>query len=247
MKKRFFQILVLGAFLVSCSSLPEISLPQFGATPTFPSPVITRTSTPSQTPAPTQNLFATSTRTPLTYTPTVTSIGAERFTPTNTATLFPTAVLVTQAPPTLGFVTPGLPPGVSSGTYFTPESTGFLTVLTSSSVMYWNAGPCSPRNIEIVAFVQDTVNTDMVVLFTRLREKKNTLNVTRWNAGAIMLKEENGSYNYNIRTWNLRRYYYFREAWLEYQLVALDENRQETGRTPIYDRALSLVRCQPVQ
>jgi hypothetical protein len=62
-----------------------------------------------------------------------------------------------------------------------------------------------------------------------------------------MVEEENGSYNYNIRTWNLRRYYYFREAWLEYQLVALSVDGQETGRTPIYDRGLSLVRCQPVQ
>jgi hypothetical protein len=112
--------------------------------------------------------------------------------------------------------------------------------------MYWNAGPCSPRNIEISAFVQDTVNTDRVILFTRLREKKNTLNVTRWNAGAIMIKEENGSYSYNIRTFNLRRYYYFRDAWLEYQLVAFDTNLQETARTPIYDRNLSLTRCQPV-
>lgn len=113
--------------------------------------------------------------------------------------------------------------------------------------MYWNEGPCSPRNIKFSAFVADTVNTDKVLLFTRLREKRNTLNVTKWNAGALMVQEENGSFNYNIRTWNLRRYYYFREAWLEYQLVALDENLQETGRTPIYDRNITLARCQPVQ
>lgn len=244
--KKIMQILVLGVFLASCSSLPEITLPQFGATPTVPTIATTPTSEPSQTPAPTQNLFATSTRTPLTYTPTVTSIGAELFTPTSTATLFPTA-LPTRPGATQAGITPGLPPGVSSGTYFTPQSTGFLTILTSSSVMYWNEGPCSPRNIEISAFVADQANTDQVLLFTRLREKKNTLNITRWNAGAIMIKEENGSYNYNIRTFNLRRYYYFREAWLEYQLVALDVNRQETGRTPIYDRSLALARCQPVQ
>ncbi|MDQ2693217.1 MAG: hypothetical protein M3Y68_14355, partial [Chloroflexota bacterium] len=74
--KRFIQFLVLGTFLASCSSLPEISLPQLGATPTLP-PTATTTPTPSQTSLPTQDLFATSTRTPLTFTPTVTSIGAE--------------------------------------------------------------------------------------------------------------------------------------------------------------------------
>ena len=240
--KKFVQILVLGMFLVSCSSLPEINLPQLLASPTVPLPMDTLTPSPSPTPIPSQNLFATSTRTPLTFTPTVTSIGAELFTPTSTATLFPTQSVATPVPPTLG-----LPPGASSGTYFTPQSTGFLTILVSSNTMYWNEGPCSPRNIKISAFVEDTVNTDKVYLFTRLREKRNTLNVTRWNAGALMVQEENGSFNYNIRTFNLRRYYYFREAWLEYQLVALDVNRQETGRTPIYDRNLTLARCQPVQ
>jgi hypothetical protein len=241
MMKILVQFLLLGALLVGCAGLPEINLPSLGATPTSPPTVITPTPPPSETPVPTQNLFATSTSTPLTFTPTVTSIGAELFTPTNTATLFPTAG------PTRAPATPGAPSTASSGTYFTPESTGFLTILTSSSLMYWNEGPCSPRNIEISAFVTDAVNTDRVILFTRLREKKNTLNVTRWNAGAIMLTEENGSFTYNIRTFNLRRYYYFREAWLEYQLVAYDRNLQEIGRTPIYDRNLSLVRCQPVQ
>jgi hypothetical protein len=239
--KRLIQLLVLGALLVACSSLPGIELPPFLASPTVPPTVIPPTPSPSRTSIPTQNLFATSTSTPLTYTPTVTSIGAELFTATHTATLFPTPQ------PTQPFSTPALPPVADPGTYFTPQSTGFLTILTSTNVMYWNAGPCSPRNIEVSAFVEDTVNTDKVYLFTRLREKKNTLNVTRWNAGALMVEEENGSYNYNIRTWNLRRYYYFREAWLEYQLVALTVDGQETGRTPIYDRSLSLVRCQPVQ
>jgi len=114
--------------------------------------------------------------------------------------------------------------------------------------MYWNEGPCDPRNIKFSVVVEDVVNTNKVYLFTRLREKKNTLNVTRWNAGAWMIKDEsNGSFNYNLRTFNLRRYYYFKEAWLEYQLVALDKNQEEIGRTPIYDRDVTLVRCQPVQ
>ena len=240
--KKLIQLLVIGAFLGACSGLRGIKLPQFGATPTVPPVSDTPTAAPSSTPTPTQNLFATSTSTPLTFTPTVTMIGAELFTPTGSPTPFPT-----QSIPTILFVTPGLPAGPSDGTSFTPEATGFLTILTSSSIMYWNEGPCSPREIKFSVFVQDTVNTDKVLLFTRLREKRNTLNFTKWNSGAIMIKEENGSFSYSVHTWNLRRYYYFREAWLEYQLVALDENLQETGRTPIYDRNLSLAQCRPVQ
>src|ERR1043165_6260220 len=130
MMKKLFQILMLGIFLAGCSGLPNIKLPVLLTSPTSPAPVSTLTPFPTKTPIPTQNLFATSTPTPLTFTPTVTQIGAELFTPTNTPTPFPTAVLPTVAPPS----------GPSSSDYFTPKNPGFLSVLTSSSVIYWNAG-----------------------------------------------------------------------------------------------------------
>ena len=235
--KKLIYLFLLGTFLAGCSGgLPNISLPPFNVTPTPPGLAATPTPFMSATPIPTQNLFATSTSTPLTFTPTPTALGAELFTPTNTETAIPFDV-----------ATPGLPPDITSGDYFTPKNTGFLTVLISNNILYWNEGPCSPRDIKVSAFVEDLVNTDKVVLFMRLREKKNTLNVTEWGAGALMIKADNGSFNYDVHTWNLRRYYYFVDAWLEYQLVALTEDRQVIGRTPIYDRNLSLVRCRPVQ
>jgi hypothetical protein len=231
MKKNFY-IFILSIFLSGCASLSDLA--KIIATPTPIPPQTAPTVTPSITPAPTQNLFSTSTPTPLTFTPTVTEIGAENFTPTGT---------VTDEP----FPTPGLPPGILSGDYFTPVDTGFLAVLLSNNLMYWNEGPCMPREIKFSAFVADTVNTDKVLLFTRLREKKNTLNVTDWNSGAIMIKADNGSFNYKVHTWNLRRYYYFKEAYIEYQLVALTKKMEVIGRTQIYDRSASLVRCMPVQ
>lgn len=234
--KKLIYILLLGTFLASCSGgLPNINLPPFNVTATPPPPERTATPFISVTPIPTQNLFATSTSTPLTFTPTVTALGAELFTPTSTETDVPFDV-----------PTPGLPADAGSSDYFTPKNTGFLSVLISNNILYWNEGPCSPRDIKISAFVEDAVNTDKVVLFMRLREKKNTLNVTEWGAGALMIKADNGSFNYDVHTWNLRRYYYFVDAWLEYQLVAITQDRQIIGRTAIYDRNLSLVRCKPV-
>ncbi len=103
-----------------------------------------------------------------------------------------------------------------------------------------------PRDIKVSAFVEDTINTDKVLLFTRLREKKNTLNITKWNSGAIMIKADNGSFNYKIHTWNLRHYYYFKDAWLEYQLVSVTKNLEVIGRTQVYDRNISLTRCTPI-
>lgn len=227
--KKSIHILVLTIFLSGCTALQNVA--QLVASPTAPPAADTRTPFVSATPIPTQNLFATSTSTPLTFTPTVTQIGAELFTPTNTETPFPTV---------------GLPPAAVSGNYFTPVNTGFLAVLISNNIMYWNEGPCTPRNIKVSAFVEDPLNTHRVLLFTRLREKKNTLNVTDWNAGAIMIKADNGSFNYDVGTDNIRRYFYYRDAWLEYQLVAVTEDLQIIGRTQIYDRNVSLTRCQPI-
>jgi hypothetical protein len=95
-------------------------------------------------------------------------------------------------------------------------------------------------------FVEDIIRTDKVFLFMSVRDKQNTLLVEEWSAGAEMIKAENGSYNYNIRTFNLRKYYYHKEAWLEYQFVAIDKDRFVIGRTPVYDRNLSVVMCKPV-
>ena len=230
MKKSIY-ILVFTIFLSGCTALQSVA--QLVASPTVPPPAHTQTPFVSVTPIPTQNLFATSTSTPVTFTPTVTQIGAELFTPTQTETPLPIATV-------------GLPASALGGNYFTPVNTGFLAVLISNNTMYWNEGPCTPRNIKFSAFVEDPVNTHRVLLFTRLREKKNTLNVTDWNAGAIMIKADNGSFNYDVGTDNIRRYYYYREAWLEYQLVAVTEDLQIIARTQIYDRNASLVRCQPI-
>jgi hypothetical protein len=231
MKKNIY-ILLLAILLSSCVPLADLANIIASATPVPPA-ANTATPTASITPAPTKNLFATSTSTPLTFTPTVTSIGAELFTPTGT---------VTEE----SFPTVGLPPDAVNGNYFTPVSIGFLAVLISNNQMYWNEGPCMPRDIKVSAFVEDPASVDKVLLFTRLREKKNTLNITDWNSGAIMIEADNGSYNYKIHTWNLRRYYYYKDAWLEYQLVAVNNKLEVIGRTQIFDRNISLIRCNPV-
>jgi hypothetical protein len=235
MKKKF-HIVLLTVFLTSCASLADLT--NLIITPTLPPPPpITATFGPTGTPAPTQNLFATSTRTPLTFTPTVTQLGAESFTATMTLTEIPT----------VGEPTYGLPGSVYSGTYHTPVGYGFLTILASSGAIYWNEGPCSPRTVRISAFVTDILAAHRVVLFTRLREKKNTIYVTDWNSGAIMSQAENRSFYYDLTKDNLRRYIYYKDAWIEYQIVAFNDEQQVIGRTPIYDRSLSLVRCMPVQ
>jgi len=131
---------------------------------------------------------------------------------------------------------------MSSVTFFA-ENSGFEAVLYSDGTLYWGEGPCITRSIKITAFVEDPERTDRVFLFLRLRDKENTLNLGEWSAGAQMIQVEDGSFNYNVETYNLRRYFYYKHAWIEYELVSVNEHLQILGRTKLYDRNISLAKC----
>lgn len=226
--KKIIPVILLITLLAGCSGLPNVA--QLFATP---APVIVNTDTPVPTVTliTTQDLFAIATSTPVT------------FTPTNTPLVPNQAPTVTPLPrPTFSAPLNDL----ESSNYFT-KNEGFQAVLISGNVIYWNEGPCMPRDVKISAFVQNPLDTDKVLLFMRLREKKNTLNVTNWGAGAEMIRADNGAFTYDIRTFNLNRYYYFKDAWLEYQMVAVTEKLEVVGRTQIYDRSVSLTKCNPVR
>jgi len=228
--KKTLPVLLITTLLSGCSSLAPLL--QLAATPTFSPPTETFTPAPTVTQLPTQDLFATATYTPTSLLPTFDGVEEPTLDPsrpTEPPTPFPTF-----APPS------------NTGNYFTPKNEGFLAVLISNNVLYWNAGPCMPRSVKFAAFVADLINTDKVLLFMRLREKKNTLNITDWGGGGIMLKADNGSFTYTVTPKNISKYYRFKDAWVEYQLVALNEDNGVVGRTQVYDRSVSLVRCMPV-
>ena len=228
--KKILPVLLLVSLLSGCSSLAPLL--ELALTPTPAPPTETFTPAPTVTQFPTQDLFATATSTPTSLIPT--------FNETEEPTVDPSQPTYTPTPlPTFA------PPSSNSGV-FTPKNEGFLAVLISNNVLYWNEGPCMPRSVKFAAFVSDLVNTERVLLFMRLREKKNTLNITDWGGGAIMSKADNGSFTYTITPKNISKYYRFKDAWLEYQLVALNTDNLVVGRTQVYDRNVSLVRCMPV-
>lgn len=222
--KKIAPILLLVLILSGCSGLsPILSLI---ASPTPGIPTKTRTPQPTVTLIPTRDLFATTTPTPVTFTPTETPLVPDQL---PTQTRLPSLT----APPV----------STSNIEFYTPQSQGFVAVLISNYVLYYNTGACSPRSLTITAFVQDLVHTDTVLLFMRLREKSDTMLLGEWSAGE-MLENDNGSYSYEVTAVKLRKYYWFRDAWLEYQLVTYDKNRVELARTQIYDRNISLIMCR---
>ena len=233
--KKILPVFLITALLSGCSSLAPLF--QIAATPTYAPPTETFTPAPTVTQLPTQDLFATATFTPTFLLPTLENVEGE----VTDEPIDDSPELDEESTPFPTFAPPS-----NTGGYFTPKNEGFLAVLISNNVLYWNAGPCMPRSVKFAAFVTDLLNTDKVLLFMRLREKRNTLNITDWGGGAIMLRADNGSFTYTVTPKNISKYYSFKDAWMEYQLVALNEDNLVVGRTQVYDRNISLVRCMPV-
>lgn len=218
--KKYLQIALFTILLSGCSGLSPIL--ELIATPTPPAPPDTLTPVPTVTLIPTRDLFATLTPTPVTFTPTRTPLIPDL--PTDTPAPIFTLPSSSKSP---------------------ASASGFLSILPSHYVIYYNTGPCLPRTLKITVVVQDLVHTDSVLIFMRPREKSDTMLLGDWSSGE-MLQNDNGSYYYDISAVNIRKYYWFKDAWIEYQLVAFDENKIETAHSPIYDKSLSLVMCHSI-
>lgn len=231
--KKTLPFLVLIAILAGCSGFQFPDLTQLLATSTPVPPHATDTLPPTVTLIPTRDLFALPTNTPVTFTPTAGTPAPDSSSPLefSTPTLIPLPTFSEE------FIND------MSRTTFFDQTVGFRGIIFSAPTLYWGEGACVTRSIKITAFVDDPARTDRVFLFLRLRDKSNTLKVGEWSAGAEMIKLEDGSFNYNVETHNLRRYSGYKNAWIEYQMVSVNENLEILGRTQLYDRVLSLVKC----
>ena len=233
--KKIFPILFLLIFLVGCSGFEMPDINALLTTPTL-TPEDTATPQPTVTLIPTRDLFAISSPTPVTFTPTPATQLPEG-TAFATPTLLPTQTLIPLPTFSERFIN-----DQSSVTFF-EQNVGFAGILYSGATLYWGEGACLTRKIKFTVFVEDPERTDRVFLFMRLRDKQNTLDVGEWNAGSQMIKVEDGSFNYNIEPIHLRRYSSYKNAWVEYELVAVNERNEIIGRTQLYDRNISLVKC----
>jgi len=233
--KKIFPALFLVIFLVGCSGFEIPDINALLTTPTF-TPADTATPVPTVTLIPTRDLFAISSPTPVTFTPTAGSLVAEG-TAFATPTLLPTQTLIPLPTFSEQFIN-----DQSSATFF-EQNVGFAGILYSAATLNWGEGACVTRRIKFTVFVEDPERTDRVFLFMRLRDKQNTLNVGEWNAGSEMIKVDDGSFNYNIEPFHLRRYSGYKNAWIEYEFVAVNERNEIIGRTQLYDHNISLAKC----
>jgi hypothetical protein len=227
--RKILFIFVLTFSLTACSFNDVIALI---VTPT--SPADTSTPTPLYTPSYTPTISPTP-PTP-TYTATPTPIGANSSLGTNSAgenfpvfTPLPTS---TPAPQTALFLAPG-------------NLISSLSV--SSDILYW--GYCDdPHYVDFNARLLYNKRVKYVLLFMRLVDKGGNQS-TAWGGGAIMQKVSKNSteYTYRVRPENIAYYEEFKDAWIEYQVVAATSGLSTLARTPVYRTNLSLKWCRPVE
>jgi len=229
MKKVFVSITIL--FLLSACQLDEVVALIITPTVPPPTPSVTSTATVFQTPTrtPTATLIPTFTTTP-------TLAEGIHGSYTEAAEIDPKYLPTLYVVPT---VTPAPKPMLAGlGPFFNS-----LTI--SKDILFW--GYCDER--KYVDFEVRTTNNrrvTYVLLFMRLVDKGGNQS-TAWGGGAIMKRNSSGSYTYRVRPENIEHYEEFKDAWIEYQIVAATSTLKSLGRTQIYMEEISLKKCEATE
>jgi len=203
--------------------------------------------TPTVSPAPSA---AVETTTPTVYytpsqTPTITAVPSFTSTPTLAGlsgsiesggvggSPLPTLILVPTA--TTG-------PQIS---FFSEPGSLILSIAVSSDILYW--GYCdAPKYVDFETMLANNLRVKYVLLFLRLKDKGSQRS-TDWGTGAIMKDVGANTYTYRIYPDQIARYEEFRDAWVEYQVVASTSKLKALGRSPVHRDSLSLQWCRPAE
>lgn len=223
MKRSVFIVWIV--LLTGCSALPNLSFLQ---SPT-PAPIVTPqpTATPFSLPASnTPDVFLINTEapttTPLTETPATPFTPTVTYTPTN----LPTITLEPLDP-----------------TLFTPSPNYFVSVQRSTSQLVWGSTCDGARSIKFIVQVTPSPKLRWVLLFIKLQDKYSAY-ATEWGAGAILSDNDRGVYFYTIELDQIARYRTFENAWLQFQFVALNKQKEAIGRSVVSRNEVSLTHCK---
>ena len=188
-------------------------------------PGLASTSTPTPS--------ATATQTPTnTLTPTRTTTP----TPRNTATLI--GAISTFTPVIL--VSADAPTSVFTPTPYEPTG-GFESISISQGKIFY--GVCKPNYTKMTIKVENPIEVHTVFLFFRLESGKKPGETTPWT-GTVTDNDGAGVFLYTLRANNIPERKNFIKAWVHYQFVAADEDKNILGRTQIYTRNIILEPCK---
>jgi hypothetical protein len=217
--KKVLVVLLMTALLSSCSmTAEELFL--------IPTSTLPPTRIPSNTP--TDMPTFTPTVPTLTYTPTPTLFGLKSPTVTPQESSTPTAFTP------FNLITPDT---------MTPSVVmeGFVAVFTSADEFYKKG--CEPGLVKFTAQVAKPIDVNFVVLFVRFKSKQ-TGNTSEWTSIGMQSMGA-GTFSHDLLPDEMKGVDSFKNAWVEYQLVATNIDARELGRTAIFSEKLTLLNCVP--
>jgi hypothetical protein len=218
--KKVILSLLIALMLSACSvtTLEQLLLP-----PTVtPQPTPVPSETPTDIPTPTPVTPS------LTYTPTPTLIGFK--TPTNT----PDGSITPTASTPINMITPDTKTP-------TVVMDGFVAVFTSTDEFYKKG--CEPGTVKFSAQAANPRDTIFVVLFVRFKSKQSG-NTSEWTSIGMQPLGA-GTFTHDLVPDEMKSMDAYKNAWVEYQLVATNLDAQELGRTAIFSEKLTLLNCTP--
>ena len=172
-----------------------------------------------------------------TNTPTTTSTPTRTATPTPRDTVTPIGVLPTFT--SFVLVSPEAPLLDLTPVPFVPIG-GFESVsLTQSKIFY---GSCKPNYTSMTIQVDDPTAVQIVYLFFRIESGKKPGDTTRWY-GTVTDRAGEGVFRYTLRANHIPERKNFSRAWVNYQFVSADEDKNIIGRSQIFTRTLALAPC----
>jgi hypothetical protein len=223
---RIILLAVLTSLLLQACSLGGLPLVGGLFAPTgtrIPSATATITRTPTRTATFTQTLTAS---------PTATIVRLPTFDPNApTATLIPVPIYIGKETAT---------PAVRSAPTITNLGAGFLSVTVSANKIFW--GSCKRNKVTVTAVVEDPGDVFSVVIFVRVKSAKKE-DFTPWTTGDAMHDHRNGTFTYVLRGTEIEGHNHYRDSWVWFQLVAVDFEGVEVGRTPIYNEVIAMSPC----
>jgi hypothetical protein len=212
--RKIILLLLVMIFLQSCA--PAENTPE-------PTPTTLITFTPVATATPTFTSLPTAS-------PTIIRIPTQDFNATPTIVdaipIFVGSVTATFAPNAL---TPPVGPGP-----------GFAEVTVAPKKIFW--GGCEANKAVINAEVEDRDQVAGVIIFTRVKDLKEE-DYTPWTNGNIMFNNRDGTFTFIAIGSEIQGHNHYKESFVYFQLVAVDDEGKEVGRTRIYEKAFSMSPC----
>lgn len=116
----------------------------------------------------------------------------------------------------------------------TDQGNLFVSIYHSTNTIHLK---CDPLEIIFDVTVDDP-NVDRVIFFFRMQDKVTDI-ASDWSNGERMKTPGNGNFEFILRASAIPDEARYKEAWLEYQLIAENKLEQAVGRSPVFEKEIT--------